>query len=111
MGGMRRSRTTNSLVLTADYTKTLYKDEWKGDVFLITGMGKRGNQSLMFSQNKTLAESYKSNISIYLFEVFEKNRYTYQGKVKLAGEPYQAEQRDVEGKIRKVWIFPLKIVD
>lgn len=32
MGGMRRSRTTNTLVIVSDYTKGLYHDKWSGSV-------------------------------------------------------------------------------
>ena len=57
MGGMRRSRTTNTLVIVSDYTKGLYHDKWIGGVLHYTGMGKSGDQDLYWSQNATLAES------------------------------------------------------
>lgn len=41
MGGMRRSRTTNTLVIVSDYTKGLYHDKWIGGVLHYTGMGIR----------------------------------------------------------------------
>lgn len=31
MGGMRRSKTTGTLVIISDETKGLYKDQWKPD--------------------------------------------------------------------------------
>ena len=71
--------------------------------------GKNGDQFLDKAQNKTLAESPKSNIQLYLFEVFEPGRYIYQGKVSLIEKPYQAMQRDEGGLRRKVWIFPLAL--
>ena len=39
MGGMRRSHSTNTLVLVTDYTKGLYHDKWIGGVLHYTGMG------------------------------------------------------------------------
>ena len=33
MGGMRRSRQTNTLVIISDYTKGLYEDKWQGDIY------------------------------------------------------------------------------
>ncbi len=111
MGGMRFSRTTNSLVLVADYTKSLYKDEWKENIFHYTGMGKIGDQSLLYRQNRTLAESYMNSVSIFLFEVKEEKKYTFIGQVELAGEPYQQDQEDIEQKIRKVWVFPLRVIN
>lgn len=32
MGGMRRSKKTNTLVLISDYTKGIYHDKWIGGV-------------------------------------------------------------------------------
>ena len=42
MGGMRRSKTTNTLVIVSDYTKGLYHDKLIGCVLHYTGMGKQG---------------------------------------------------------------------
>lgn len=33
MGGMRRSKTTGTLVILSDHTKGLYDDKWYGDEF------------------------------------------------------------------------------
>ena len=46
MGGMRRSHTTNTLVIVSDYTKGLYHDKWIGGVLHYTGMGKNGDQDI-----------------------------------------------------------------
>ena len=32
MGGMRRSRTTNTLVIVSDYTKGIYHDKWSSSL-------------------------------------------------------------------------------
>ncbi|CEN87035.1 HNH endonuclease [Paraclostridium sordellii] len=110
-GGMRKSNKTNTLVLISDETKGLYEDKWYGDEFHYTGMGKKGDQSLDFMQNKTLAQSSINGVEIHLFEVFEKKKYTYVGQVKLNGEPYQAIQKDEDGLDRNVWIFKLRLID
>jgi 5-methylcytosine-specific restriction enzyme A len=108
--GMRRSLETNTLVLVSDHTK-LYEDRWEGNIFHYTGMGKKGDQSLSFHQNKTLAESDTNGVDVYLFEVLRPNEYIFMGQVELAGEPYQEEQFDEDKKLRKVWVFPLKLAD
>ena len=41
MGGMRRSKATNTLVIVSDYTKGLYHDKWIGGALHYTGMGKK----------------------------------------------------------------------
>jgi 5-methylcytosine-specific restriction protein A len=107
---MRRSHETNTLVLISDHTKSLYEDRWVGDTFHYTGMGRYGHQSLRFAQNRTLYESATNGVQIHLFEVFRPTEYTYIGRVKLAGEPYQERQPDEEGRIRLVWVFPLRLV-
>jgi 5-methylcytosine-specific restriction protein A len=41
--GMRRSRSTNALVIISDRFKGLYNDRCIGDNFHYTGMGRTGN--------------------------------------------------------------------
>ena len=74
-------------------------------------MGGSGDQSLNFMQNRTLNESVRTDIEIHLFEVFEEKQYFYQGRVKLKSDPYQESQTDENGETRKVWMFPLEIID
>ena len=100
MGGMRRSRKTNSLVIISDKTKGLCKDRWEGDVLHYTGMGKVGDQTLLGNQNKTLAESDGNGVDVHLFEVFTPHKYVYRGKVSLTGKTYQEVQKDERGADR-----------
>ncbi len=109
MGGMRRSLTTNSLVIVSDHTKELYDDKWVDDILHYTGMGKRGDQTLS-SQNKTLAESNDSDIEVHLFEVLKPTEYIYRGEVYLASEPYREIQKDEDGNERSVLMFPIALV-
>jgi len=109
-GGMRRSLRTNTLVLVSDHTTSLYEDRWIGNIFHYTGMGQRGDQKLD-RQNKTLAESTRSGVEVHLFEVFVSGKYIYIGRVELTGEPYKEEQPDIDGNLRHVWVFPLRLVD
>ena len=113
-GGMRRSHKTNTLVLISNHDKlnNPYNDRWIGKIFHYTGMGMEGDQSLEFNQNKTLSNSRnEQDLGVFLFEVFEPRKYTYIGEVELADKPYQEKQKDLGGKDRRVWIFPLKLKD
>ncbi len=110
-GGMRRSHRTNTLVLISNQTDTLYNDVLKCNFFHYTGMGKSGDQSLNFAQNKTLNESKENRVNVHLFVVFDKGKYTYLGRVELDDTPYQEDQTDENNNTRKVWIFPLKLQD
>jgi len=110
-GGMRRSHKTNTLVLVANHTKSLYEDEWELDTMNYTGMGSKGDQSLEFAQNKTLVESNENGVNVHFFEVFADKVYTYQGQVVLSDKPFQEQQDDEDGNLRGVWIFPLKRKD
>lgn len=107
MGGMRRSKATGTLVIISDHTKGLYDDKWYGDELHYTGMGKIGDQVMQGNQNRTLAESDHNGIEVHLFEVMQPAQYLYQGVVKLCGAPYQENQKDESGNLRKVWMFPL----
>lgn len=109
-GGMRRSHKTDTLVLVSNHVESIYDDRWIDDVFHYTGMGQVGPQSLEFMQNKTLAQSAKNGVGVHLFEVDTPQQYRYEGRVLLAGKPYEESQLDSTGQTRTVWMFPLKPV-
>lgn len=108
-GGMRRAIRTNTLILISDKTK-LYDDRVVGDIYHYTGMGQSSDQK-MSGQNLTLAESNENGVEIHFFEVLKPKEYTYRGQVQLAGEPYQAQQKDKDGRDRLVWIYPLRLLN
>ena len=108
-GGMRRSHTTNTLVIVSNHIKSIYDDRWLGDTFHYTGMGTKGDQSLDFSQNKTLSESTSNGVSVHLFEVFVEKEYSYIGQVELSVKPYFEKQPDEDGLIREACVFPLRL--
>lgn len=115
-GGMRKSNTTNSLVLISKHSddpeKNPYEDKWDEEgLFHYTGMGLVGDQDLNYKQNKTLNESNRNGVNVYLFESNVSNEYTYQGEVILAKPAYVINEQDANDKIRKVYKFPLKLVD
>lgn len=110
MGGMRRSKTTNTLVIISDYTKGLYHDKWIEGVLHYTGMGKLGDQDINWAQNATLAESCRNGVDVHMFEVIDAGEYIYCGRVKLVSKPYIDIQPDENGNDRKVWIFPIRPV-
>lgn len=110
MGGMRRSKTTNTLVIVSDYTKGIYHDKWIGEVLHYTGMGKSGDQDIHWAQNATLAESDFNGVDIHLFEVIDAGEYIYCGRIELVSKPYTDVQPGEDGNARKVWMFPIRPV-
>lgn len=110
MGGMRRSKTTNTLVIVSDYTKGIYHDKWIGGVLHYTGMGKTGDQDINWAQNATLAACGRNNVDIHLFEVMHAREYIYCGRIQLVGKPYIDIQLGEDGIGRKVWMFPIRPV-
>ena len=108
MGGMRRSKTTNTLVIISDYTKGIYHDKWIGGVLHYTGMGKSGDQNIHWAQNATLAGCRQNSVDIHLFEVMEPGEYIYCGRIELVSKPYVDIQPDIDGNDRKVWMFPIR---
>lgn len=68
-GGMRRSLTTNTLVLVSNHVKSIYHDRWIGETFHYTGMGTNGDQSRRYMQNRTLDDSNANGVEVHLFEV------------------------------------------
>lgn len=109
-GGMRKSNTTNTLVLISKQTgKSIYHDTWVDNMLHYTGMGQVGNQKLDFAQNRTLKDSVKNGVTVHLFEVFKDTEYTYAGIVKLAEPPYKVTEPDKNNNKRIVYKFPLKL--
>ena len=106
---MRKSNSTKTMVLVSDHTRGVYTDIWEGRILHYTGMGLKGDQQLS-RENRILYESPETEISLHLFEVFVSGEYIYQGRVMLAGKPYQTSQRGSDGNTRMVWIFPLSLV-
>lgn len=107
---MRRSKTTNTLVIVSDYTKGIYHDKWIGGVLHYTGMGKTGDQDINWAQNATLAASGRNDIDVHLFEVINAGEYIYCGRIELVDKPYIDIQPGEDGIDRKVWIFPIRPV-
>ncbi|MEG1995837.1 MAG: HNH endonuclease [Bacilli bacterium] len=108
MGGMRRSKTTNTLVLVSDYTKGIYHDKWIGGILHYTGMGKSGDQDINWAQNRTLAECGYNGVDVHLFEVMDAGEYVYCGRIELVSKPYMEIQPGDDGGNRKVWMFPIR---
>lgn len=109
-GGMRKSNTTNTLVIVTDYTRGIYHDKWIGGVLHYTGMGLSGDQDINYMQNRTLNESGFNGVDVHLFEVMEPGEYTYCGRIELVSKPYTETQPDQDGRDRRVWMFPVRPV-
>ncbi len=101
---------TKSLVLVSDIKskKKVYYDRWNGNTLHYTGQGLRGNQHINSQQNKTLLYHKDLEVSVFLFEKLEPNKYLFQGEAELSDDPYQEKQDDKDDKSRIVWIFPIE---
>lgn len=108
-GGMRRSLEANTLVLV-NKSNSIYKNYWRNDIFYYIGMGLKGDQDIDFAQNKTLAQSNNNGVRIILFNSPKSNYYIYDGDYYLVNQPFYQEQKDEQGKTRKVIVFPLKLI-
>ncbi len=106
---MRPSHRTNSLVLVADHTKSVFEDTWVNNFFQYTGTGLTGKHALSARHNRVLAESKTNGTSLYLFEVFEEGAYVYDGEAELSDRPFLSRQTDREKNVRDVYIFPLRL--
>ncbi|MFF2795339.1 AAA family ATPase [Lysinibacillus xylanilyticus] len=106
-GGMRRSLKTNSLVLLSYQNVPPYRTARKENgIWKYTGMGKIGDQSLDYMQNKNLLYSIEKGINVYLFIVDQKE-YKFVDQVFLAGKPVVEIQEDEFGEKRNALVFPL----
>ena len=107
-GGINICKKTNTVVITSLHTgNRIYDDKlFDGDVMYYTGEGQRGNQKL-WKGNKAIYEAKDMGRDIHLFVRFKKTEYTYYGKVQLVDEPFFADEKDVDGLMRKVIKFPM----
>jgi 5-methylcytosine-specific restriction protein A len=108
MGGMRRSRANNLLVLVADFTQGLYLDKWIKDVLHLTGIGQVVDQDIADPYNALVAGSKTNGVDLHLFQVIKPTEYIYCGRAELAEDPYTEKQPDANGNNRQVWVFPVK---
>lgn len=105
---VRRSKTTNTLVIVSDYTKGIYHDKWIVGVLHYNGMGKNGDQNINWTQNVTLAACGYNDVDVHLFEVMDAGEYVYCGSIELFDKPYIETQSSADGVPRKVWMFPIR---
>lgn len=108
-GGMRRHN--DNLVIISGHVNNIYTDRWIDGVIHYTGMGRKGDQTLRGNQNGTLYHSRTNGVKVYLFEVFKRKEYTFMGRVELNGDPYQENQLDEDNFLRKVWVFPMRLIN
>lgn len=108
MGGINTCKKTKAIVLTSLHTgNRIYDDRlFDGDVMIYTGEGQHGDQKRS-NGNKAILEAANKGYAIHLFVRFKKPEYTYYGEVELVGEPFFADEKDVDGNMRKVYKFPL----
>lgn len=108
-GGILPSNSNRAVVIVSNHIKGIYSDRWEGDILHYTGAGQEGDQKLT-GNNKALLEAESKGYTVYFFEVLKENEYIYRGIVKVVGDPYQEEQPDKNGNMRKVWMFPVQMV-
>lgn len=107
--GMMKTNTLNALVLTTSESSIYGDSSIENGIIQYTGEGLVGDQTIT-KNNKTLFNSKQTKIPVYLFTKDKKRRYTFEGRVELYGDPYQAPEKDINGNERLVWKFPLRVV-
>ena len=108
-GGILPSNKNKAVVIVSNHIKGIYSDRWEDDILHYTGAGQEGDQKLI-GNNKALLEAKSKGYTVYFFEVLKKDEYIYRGIVEVVGEPYQEDQPDKNGNMRKVWMFPVRLV-
>lgn len=110
-GGIRYSKGIDVLLLITNSAQEVYDDRMKDGEILYVGEGLRGDQDIV-KGNKILYKSYyqHSGTTMLFFEKCN-DLYTFLGEVCVSRNPYQEMQKDIDGNLRKVWIFPLKIIN
>lgn len=110
-GGIRVNKWNRKLVLISNYVNSTYKNFWEDNTLYFTGIGQVGRQKDYYYPNRYLRESKNNGFEIHLFEVMQKDEYTYRGKMELKSVPFIDSQPDKYGNVRDVIIYPLKPID
>ena len=103
-------------VLVTSQGDTPYKDTESGNTHFYRGEGQVGDQSIYAGKNQTLYRALTdvNGYEVYLVRKDERLIYTFLGEVRFADgyqDIYYENENDIEGKIRKVIIFPISVVD
>src|SRR3990167_8538066 len=85
-----------------------YADRIEGNVLTYTGAGLKGEQAIS-GVNKRLLEQIENPVPILGFVKEAVNKYKFVGFLFLLRH-YEDYQLDIEGSMRKVWIFEFQIV-
>lgn len=108
-GGIRKSKTTKTVVLVNNRIKNIYPNVWQNGILYFSGAERSGDQVIDKGLNKSLLSAFENDWPVYLFEVSEPKKYTFLGRVELFEEPFQKKEKDISGMQRNVWKFPLKL--
>ncbi len=108
MGGINICKKTNTIVITSIHTgNRIYDDKlFESDIMYYTGEGQVGDQK-MWKGNQAINTASDRGVDIHLFVRFKKTEYTYFGIVEVVDEPFFADEKDVNGNMRKVIKFPM----
>ena len=114
-GGMRVSTKLKTVALISKeigdsnpYNDSQIKED---GTFIYTGMGLKGDQVVSTSnQNGKVAYSNFNGYRLFYFVLQGSNKYKYIGEVKLNGDFYFEDEKDVLGDTRKVVKFPLILI-
>lgn len=107
-GGIRYSSKTGTVVVVVNNSLGEWPCQWRDDILEYIGQGRKGDQQ-MTRMNKRLAEFMAEKKPIYVFEADKPGQYKFIGSARAHAMPWQREM-DSEGQSRKVWIFPLEII-
>ena len=116
-GGMRVSLKNKTVaiisVLKQRKENNPYKDSLINEdgCFVYTGMGTRGDQIVnKTNQNGKVAYAKALGYRIFYFVSNKSNTYKFMGEAVNNGEHYFVDEVDVDGNLRKVVKFPLKLI-
>ena len=117
-GGMRVSKKNKTVTIisvlkqrkeTNPYKDSIIKED---GTFIYTGMGSVGDQVVRPSnQNGKVAYASSLGYRIFYFVSSKPNKYEFMGEAINNGECYFVDEEDVNGNIRKVVKFPLKLLN
>lgn len=116
-GGMRPSIKNKTIAIISVLRQRKDTNPYKDSIinedgtFIYTGMGRKGDQIVnKTNQNGKVAYAKALGYRIFYFVSRKPNTYEFMGEAENNGEHYFVDEADVDGKLRKVVKFPLKLI-
>lgn len=109
-GGIRKNIKNKHIILVNSLVSRThnYRDRIEKDGKFLTYIGQGQKDQTMTGNNKSVKLSKQDGYTLFYFEKYQEGKYTFCFPVEYVSDSFD-EQKNIEGKFRRVILFKLKI--